>query len=124
MAHESAGQRIAFLPAPREWSRSSSPHPWQAVTDAGSTSELLSPEPGMAQSFHHLDKGDTSVPVNRAADAIAAGALRADSAYPWLVSWSCWWWTPGDVMTTPASQRWQPVLLAAAVEPPLAAVSL
>ncbi|MGH3400176.1 MAG: DJ-1/PfpI family protein [Streptosporangiaceae bacterium] len=32
--------------------------PWQAVKDAGGIPELLSPAPGQAQAFNHLDKAD------------------------------------------------------------------
>ena len=47
--------------------------PWQAVTDVGGTPELLSPEPGTARAFNHLDKGDT-IPVDAAiADADPSG---------------------------------------------------
>ena len=57
MARELAGQRIAFLASNDGMEQVEFTSPWQAVTDAGGTPELLSPEPGTARAFNHLDEG-------------------------------------------------------------------
>ena len=54
-----SGQRIAFLASNEGMEQVEFTAPWQAVKDAGGTPELLAPEPGVAQAFNHLDKGDT-----------------------------------------------------------------
>ncbi|MGN6678941.1 MAG: type 1 glutamine amidotransferase domain-containing protein [Streptosporangiaceae bacterium] len=59
MATELAGQRIAFMASNEGMEQVEFTAPWQAVQAAGGTPELLAPEPGMAQAFNHLDKGDT-----------------------------------------------------------------
>jgi protease I len=69
MAKELEGQRIAFLTSNEGIEQVELTAPWQAVRDAGGTPELLAPEPGTAQAFNHLDKGDR-FPVDHAiADA-------------------------------------------------------
>jgi protease I len=69
MANELAGQRIAFMVSNEGMEQVEFTRPWQSVKDAGGTPELLAPEPGVAQAFNHLDKGDI-FPVDRAiADA-------------------------------------------------------
>lgn len=69
MAYELDGRRIAFMAANEGMEQVEFTEPWRAVENAGGTPELLSPEPGQAQAFHHLDKADT-FPVDRAiADA-------------------------------------------------------
>jgi protease I len=57
--NELNGQRIAFLTAMEGVEQAELTSPWQAVLDAGGTPELLAPEPGKVQAFHHLDRGDT-----------------------------------------------------------------
>ena len=69
MAKELSGQRIAFMASNQGMEQAEFTRPWQAVKEAGGTPELLAPEPGVAQAFNHLDKGD-KFPVDRAiADA-------------------------------------------------------
>jgi protease I len=65
MASELTGRRIAFLAANEGIEQVELTKPWQAVRQAGGSPELLAPEPGTAQAFHHLDKADT-FPVDRA----------------------------------------------------------
>jgi protease I len=59
VANELDGRRIAFMVANEGMEQVEFTEPWQAVKDAGGTPELLSPKPGKAQAFNHLDKGDT-----------------------------------------------------------------
>jgi protease I len=59
MGNELAGQRIAFMVSNEGMEQVELTTPWQAVKDAGGTPELLAPEPGVAQAFNHLDKGET-----------------------------------------------------------------
>jgi protease I len=69
MANQLAGRRIAFMAANEGMEQVEFVKPWRAVKEAGGTPELLSPKPGQAQAFNHLDKGD-AFPVDRAiADA-------------------------------------------------------
>ena len=73
MAHQLAGQRIAILASNDGMEQVEFTSPWEAVTDAGGTPELLSPEPGTARAFNHLDEGD-AFPVDAAiADADPSG---------------------------------------------------
>ena len=65
MANELAGRRIAFLTANEGIEEVELTEPWRAVQEAGGTPELLAPEPGTAQAFHHLDKAG-AFPVDRA----------------------------------------------------------
>lgn len=51
--------KIAFLTASEGIERVELTEPWKAVTDAGYTAELLSPEAGEVQLFNHLDKAET-----------------------------------------------------------------
>ena len=51
--------KIAFLTASEGIEKVELTEPWKAVTDAGFTAELLSPESGEVQLFNHLDKADT-----------------------------------------------------------------
>ncbi|MFJ6695050.1 type 1 glutamine amidotransferase domain-containing protein [Streptomyces sp. NPDC091272] len=51
--------RIAFLVAPEGVEQVELTEPWQAVTAAGDTPQLVSTASGSIQAFHHLDKGDT-----------------------------------------------------------------
>src|SRR6478672_12533852 len=63
MSHLS-GKTIAFLVASEGIERVELTDPWQAVTDAGATPVLLSPEEGDVQTFDHLDKAEKR-PVDR-----------------------------------------------------------
>jgi protease I len=60
---------IAFLTASEGIERVELTEPWQAVTDAGHTAELLAPESGEVQLFDHLDKADTRAVDRPVADA-------------------------------------------------------
>ena len=60
MANELTGHRIAFMASNEGMEQVEFIQPFQAVLDADGTPELLAPEPGVAQAFNHLDKGDTS----------------------------------------------------------------
>ena len=51
--------KIAFLTASEGIEKVELTEPWKAVTDAGFTAELLSPESGEVQLFNHLDKAET-----------------------------------------------------------------
>ncbi|QEH92162.1 type 1 glutamine amidotransferase [Dermacoccus abyssi] len=51
--------KIAFLTASEGIEKVELTEPWKAVTDAGFTAELLSPDSGEVQLFDHLDKADT-----------------------------------------------------------------
>jgi protease I len=53
-----AGRRIAFVVANEGIEQAELTEPWRAVQDAGGTPELIAPEAGEAQAFHHLDKAD------------------------------------------------------------------
>jgi protease I len=64
MASELSGLRIAFLTSNEGVEQAELTAPWQAVTAAGGTPELIAPEGGDVQAFNHLDKGD-SFPVDR-----------------------------------------------------------
>jgi protease I len=59
MAQELTGIRVAFMAANEGMEQVEFTAPWQAVKDAGGTPELLAPEPGRAQAFNHLDRGET-----------------------------------------------------------------
>ena len=64
MAKELSGLRVAFLTSNEGVEQAELTAPWQAVTDAGGTPELIAPEAGEVQAFNHLDKGD-AFPVDR-----------------------------------------------------------
>ena len=57
-------KRIAFLTASEGIEAVELTEPWDAVTGAGHTAELLSPESGEVQLFNHLDKAETR-PVDK-----------------------------------------------------------
>ncbi len=76
MAGELNGLRVAFLTANEGVEQVELTTPWQAVTDAGGTPELLAPETGQVQAFNHLDKGDT-FPVQRAIEDARPGDYGA-----------------------------------------------
>jgi protease I len=69
MAGQLEGKRIAFLVANEGAEQIELTRPWDTVREAGAQADLIAPEPGEAQAFNHVDKGDT-FPVDRAvADA-------------------------------------------------------
>src|ERR687894_2874998 len=59
MADKLQGKRIAFVVAPEGTEQVELTEPWEAVSGAGATPELISTEAGEIQAFNHLDKGDT-----------------------------------------------------------------
>jgi protease I len=65
---EGMTKKIAFLTASEGIERVELTEPWQAVTGAGHTAELLSPEEGEVQLFDHLDQADTQA-VDKAVSA-------------------------------------------------------
>ena len=62
-------KRIAFLTASEGIEAVELTEPWDAVTGAGHTAELLSPESGEVQLFNHLDKAETRPVDTTVADA-------------------------------------------------------
>jgi len=54
-------KKVAFLVASEGIERVELVDPWKAVTDAGHTAVLLSPDSGSVQLYDHLDKTDTQV---------------------------------------------------------------
>jgi protease I len=52
------GKKIAFAVANEGIEQVELEQPWEAVKAAGGTPVLVSMEPGKAQAFNHLDKGD------------------------------------------------------------------
>lgn len=78
--------KIAFLTASEGIEKVELTEPWKAVTDAGFTAELLSPESGEVQLFNHLDKADTQkvdIEVSQAnVDGYAALVLPGGVANP------------------------------------------
>jgi protease I len=65
-------KRIAFLTASEGIEAVELTDPWDAVTGAGHTAELLSPESGEVQLFNHLDKAETRPVDTTVADASVA----------------------------------------------------
>ncbi len=65
--------KIAFLTASEGIERVELTDPWAAVSDAGHTAHLLSPESGEVQLFDHLDKAET-----RDVDVVVKDADVAD----------------------------------------------
>jgi protease I len=59
MAHDLSGKTIAFLVANEGIEQVELTKPWDAVTQAGATAQLLAPDTGKAQAFNHLDKADS-----------------------------------------------------------------
>lgn len=78
--------KIAFLTASEGIEKVELTEPWKAVTDAGFTAELLSPDSGEVQLFNHLDKADTQkvdIEVSKAnVDDYAALVLPGGVANP------------------------------------------
>ena len=62
-------KRIAFLTASEGIEAVELTEPWDAITGAGHTAELLSPESGEVQLFNHLDKAETRSVDTTVADA-------------------------------------------------------
>ena len=62
-------KRIAFLTAAEGIEAVELTDPWDAVTGAGHTAELVSPESGEVQLFNHLDKAETRPVDTTVADA-------------------------------------------------------
>lgn len=62
-------KRIAFLTASEGIEAVELTDPWDAVTGAGHTAELLSPKSGEVQLFNHLDKAETRTVDTTVADA-------------------------------------------------------
>ena len=69
-------KRIAFLTAAEGVEAVELTEPWDAVTGAGHTAELLSPESGEVQLYNHLDKAETR-PVDRTVSEADAGDYDA-----------------------------------------------
>jgi protease I len=61
---ELEGRRIAFVVANEGIEQAELTEPWKAVEAAGGSAELIAPEMGEAQAFHHLDPADR-FPVDR-----------------------------------------------------------
>ena len=62
-------KRVAFLTAAEGIESVELTEPWGAVTDAGHTAELLSPDAGDVQLFNHLDKAETRQVDHEVSDA-------------------------------------------------------
>ncbi|MCW2835769.1 MAG: type 1 glutamine amidotransferase [Nocardioides sp.] len=62
-------KRIAFLTAAEGIEAVELTEPWDAVTGAGHTAELISPESGEVQLYNHLDKAETRPVDKTVADA-------------------------------------------------------
>jgi protease I len=73
MTNELSGRRIAFMIANEGAEQVELVQPWLAVKDAGGVPELLAPEPGKAQAFNHLDRGDVFAVDRAIKDANPAG---------------------------------------------------
>ncbi len=69
-------KKIAFLTAAEGVERVELVDPWQSVTDAGHTADLLSSEEGEVQLFDHLDRVD-SRPVDRTVASAAVDEYDA-----------------------------------------------
>ena len=65
-------KRIAFLTAAEGVEEVELTEPWQAVTGAGHTAELLSIDEGDVQLFNHLDKASTQRVDRRVSDVAVA----------------------------------------------------
>jgi len=58
MASELNGLRVAFLTSNEGVEQVELTAPWHAVTQAGGTPELITPDGGKIQAFNHLDRAD------------------------------------------------------------------
>ncbi len=65
------GKRIAFLVAPEGAEQVELTDPWNAVTKAGATAQLVSTEVGKVQAFNHLTPADT-FEADRSTDDVSA----------------------------------------------------
>lgn len=70
------GKRVAFLTANEGVEQVELTEPRRAVEQAGARAELLAPEAGEVQAFHHLDPGD-AFPVDRTLDGVDAAEYDA-----------------------------------------------
>jgi len=57
---------VAFLVSKEGIEQVELTEPWDAVSEAGHTPRLISPEPGTVQAYHHLTPGDR-FPVDQTA---------------------------------------------------------
>ena len=73
MASELKGLRVAFLTANEGVEQVELTAPWQAVSEAGGTPELIAPQSGDVQAFNHLDKADRFPVQHTFSDADHAG---------------------------------------------------
>lgn len=62
-------RRIAFVVANEGIEQAELTEPWAAVEAAGGTPELIAPEAGKVQAFHHLDPADTFAVDHTTAEA-------------------------------------------------------
>jgi protease I len=76
MADPLTGHRVAFLVAAEGIEQVELTGPWTAIERAGGQPELVSPERGTVQAFHHLDKADT-FPVDRTVTEASAADYDA-----------------------------------------------
>lgn len=60
MTEELAGLRVAFLVANEGVEEAELTAPWEAVTRAGGSPQLLAPQAGGVQCFQHLDRSGTA----------------------------------------------------------------
>ncbi|MET0276190.1 MAG: type 1 glutamine amidotransferase domain-containing protein [Acidimicrobiia bacterium] len=74
--NELAGKKIAFLVANEGVEEAELTTPWDAVTAAGGTAELIATSEGTVQCFRHLDKART-VAVDHAVGDVAAADYDA-----------------------------------------------
>lgn len=58
MTNELEGRKVAFLVANEGVEQVELTEPWEAVEQAGGQPELIAPEAGEVQAFHHLDEAD------------------------------------------------------------------
>jgi protease I len=72
MAGELSGKRIAFLVAQEGVEEVELTKPWEAVSEAGATPELIAPQAGTVQAMNHLDKAST-FPVDRTLEDVRPG---------------------------------------------------
>jgi protease I len=87
MANELRGLRVAFLTSNEGVEQAELTAPWQAVRNAGGAPELIAPDKGEVQGFHHLDPanwfavdrtfGDAS-PADYGAVVVPGGVANSD----------------------------------------------
>ena len=71
MAKELDHRKVAFLVANEGVEQVELTEPWAAVERAGGTPELIAPEAGTVQAFHHLEAADTFPVDHTIADVVA-----------------------------------------------------